>query len=150
MGRSVLLAGLLGLAGCSTGLVQQGAGPAEPLRPELAELTRQPQRFADQYVVVSGLLEPSAYRSEGGRWGFDLLNQDGSGVRCYEREYRHNSPFPVRQLLRRAGHEAGPIEVAGWVDKNGRLELDWIEYAGTRVDTDFVPRPLVSDFAVHY
>ncbi|MEC9340878.1 MAG: hypothetical protein VX663_05310 [Pseudomonadota bacterium] len=150
MGRSILLAGLLSLTGCATGVVQQGMGPAQPQRPALTDLAQRPQQYAGQYVVVSGRLEHNAYRSGGGRWGFDLLNEDGSGIRCFERAYRRDSPFPVRQLLRRAGHEAGAIEVAGWVDKSGRLELDWIEYAGMRVDTEFVPRPLVSDFAIHF
>ena len=138
------------LFGCATAPLEQGMGPARPLRPPIGQLVDQPQRFADQYVVVSGWLEATAYRFDGGHWGFDLLDEDGTGIRCYERDYRRGSPFPVRHLLRRAGHDAGSIEVAGWVDSGGRLELDWIEYAGTRVDTDPIRRPIVPGFAVHF
>lgn len=146
---AVILGGGL-LLGCAQAPVEQGMGPGQPLRPLIADLIDQPEKFAKRYVVVTGWLEDAAHRYNGGRWGFDLRDEQGAGIRCYERDYRRGAPFPVRHLLRRAGYHERPIEVAGWVDGGGRLELDWIEYAGIRVDTDLLPRPIIPDFAVHF
>lgn len=149
--RYLLLTVLVaGSAACSVGGIQEGMGPAAPLRPALQELAQDPGRFADRYVIVTGMVDDRAYRNDGGRWGFDLMGDGDAVVRCYERHFRQGGPFPVTHLLRRAGHEAGLVEVAGWAHGDGRLELDWIDYAGMRVDTDVLPRPFSPGFSLHF
>nr|ART38030.1 F98 [uncultured bacterium] len=72
-------------------------------------------------------------------WHFYLTDDQGHTLRCYEREYHVDSWAWARTLARKADAEHGTIVVSGRYRPPSGLELDWFDYLGHHVDTDYRP-----------
>lgn len=148
--KSLLVPAMLSVGGCAhmaTDHPYASSGPDAPVEVSAAEIQADPVGYTHAYVVLEGHIDRHAYDPPG-RWGFLLTDEQGTGLRCYERNYRREGPFGVRILLRKVVAQAGTLRVAGRVTRDGELELDWVEYGGSRFDTDFAPEPFI--FHGHY
>lgn len=108
------------------------------VRTDLATLLASGEALAGRKVELSG---PVDYRGHAGffYWHFYLTGPGEQRVRCYEREYRVDSWVFARNLVRRADSDAGTATVNGRYKGPFGIELDWIEYDGQRLDTDYRP-----------
>ena len=66
-------------------------------------------------------------------------DEKGRQVRCYEREYRITSWIMPEMALRQAEKENEKVTVIGKFEKNGKIELNQIEYKGQQFNTDYKP-----------
>jgi hypothetical protein len=71
-------------------------------------------------------------------WHFILKDEEGNAVTCYEWEYRVRSWTIPEVTLRQAQKQHQEVTVVGRVESS-RIELDWIEYQGQIIDTDYKP-----------
>ncbi len=78
-------------------------------------------------------------------WNFILMDKEGNSIKCYEREYRVEAWIIPIMALKEAEKRKEMIIAVGKLEKKGLLELDWIEYRGEIIDTDYKP-PSVSLF----
>lgn len=72
-------------------------------------------------------------------WGFRLKDDAGNSVLCHEQNYRVAAWDRLVTILRRAERERGVVTVVGEAEWGGKIELDWIEYQGQHLDTDYKP-----------
>lgn len=151
-------------------LIVAGCGPV--VRTHLKQFTDNPEEFQGKQVIVSANLndildnpeifmddrirvEVPGYIKYNGFMGFShwnliLRDNEGSSIRCYEREYRVDSWNVPRALLLAAERKNERIIVVGRLQKTTELliETDWIEYDGQIIDTDYLPPPV--PVGVHY
>ena len=140
------IAGILALllTGCATHAISPDDADRQPIKATLANIREDPQRYERRRVLVAGKVNYRASRPSG-RWGFDLFDDAGNALRCYEWNHPRQGPFAVGILLRKASYEHGELLVAGYLTRGGDLELDWVEYADVRFDTDVAERPVHFD-----
>jgi hypothetical protein len=80
------------------------------------------------------------------RWNFLLKDAEGRTLRCYERGYAYRAWPRVETVVRDAEAKGLPVTVVGSLESKNALELDWIEYRGNRIDTDFTSTRLLHRF----
>ncbi len=109
---------------------------------DLKSLLADPGSYQGKKVELSGYVK---FYGHWGFWTWNFLLKEtppacpaGLKVRCYEREYRIDSWVVPGAMLRRAESHKEKIKVVGKF-QNGEIELDWIEYRGQRIDTDYKP-----------
>ncbi len=112
------------------------------VRTDLATLLSNADTLAGRRVELAGQVD---YRGHFGYFYllFFLTDVQRQTMRCYEREYRVDSWIWARTLARRADTDDGTLKVAGRYKPPQGLELDWIEYKGHHVDTDYHPPRLL-------
>ncbi len=147
-GVLALLAGLMLLNGCHktvrTDLETLRENPDKfqgkevVIVTEIEDVKRNPQPYLQKEVQLQGQVEYMGFR-EHFRWNFLLKDAEGRALRCYEREYAYRVSSRVELTVREAEKEGEPLTVVGSLENGNELELDWIEYRGDRIDTDFVP-----------
>ena len=105
-----------------------------------------PQKFfVDKKIELTGYVKLNGFRRTND-WGFILQDGVGRQVRCYEREYRISSWIMPEMALRQAEKGNEKVTVEGKFEKNGKIELDWIEYKGQHFNTDYKPPEVRSPF----
>jgi len=134
-----------------------GCAPKEMVRTDLKSLLENPEAYEDKMVVVTTdikslienpmpyvhrLVEVSGfveYGRKGFEWYFILKDEDGRGITCYERTYRNSPWIRADMAVRAAERENKKMIAAGILEKSKRIELDWIEWNGEYIDTDYKP-----------
>lgn len=105
---------------------------------DLKSLAEKPEDYLEKKVELKGFAE---YREGPLRpyWHFVLKDEEGRSLKCYERNY-HNYvwEWPL-MTVRKAKRNKEQLTVVGRFEKRGVLELDWIEYDGETINTDYVP-----------
>lgn len=122
------------------------AGQRTLIRVSLATVNADPEAFSDKELILTGTVGRVAWRSgqpagpsDWFRWHFVLEDGNGEAVRCYEETYRTEVWTRVLRLARQAESERGPVTAVGRYRPGYGLELDWIIYADTTLDTDHLP-----------
>ena len=134
-----------------------GCAPSEIVKTDLKTFLENPQEFRDKRVVITTAIKsltenPAPYSGrlielsgfvEYGRKGFDwyfvLKDEEGRHVTCYEREYRNYPWIRADMVVREAERKNKKIVAVGILEKSKTIELDWIEYNGQFIDTDYKP-----------
>ncbi len=150
-GLSIWIASLMVLFTLSS------CAPREIVKVDLLSLNENPEEYEDKRVIITTDIEniakdPEPYFSKDvelsgfvGRdsskldWEFLLENEEGSSVRCYESEYRIYPWIRADMAIRKARIKDEKITVVGVFKKGFGIELDWIEYEGQIIDTDYRP-----------
>jgi len=102
-----------------------------------------PEAFLDKKIEIMGYVTLDGFRKTND-WSFVLKDEEGRQVRCYEREYRITSWIMPEMALKQANQGKEKVTVAGKFEKNGKIELDWIEYKGQHFNTDYKPPEVMS------
>jgi hypothetical protein len=145
-----------------------GISCAPVVKTDLKNFMENPEEYKGKSVIITAdlksiLANPSAYKSKkielSGKvtyyrrgnfypWNF-ILTDDDKEIKCYEKKYRVESWIIPVMLVSKAYREKGKITVVGRFNMRRKLpllELDWIEYKGEIVDTDYIPSGFVSPF----
>ena len=161
--RTVLLAAVIaGLAGCAGANrplpeVDWASYRADPkayagqrtlIRVDLATIAADPKAFSDKELIVRGKVTKLAWGPGGSssfndyyRWYLLLEDATGAPLRCYEETYRTEAWDHVLYLTHRAREEGGELTAVGRYRPGYGLELDWITYGDTTLDTDRLEPP---------
>lgn len=111
------------------------------IKADLESLMANPSPYESKKIELSGNVKFDNRRSFF-TWNFIVTDND-KAIRCYEKEYR-TAPWTVPvMLVKRALRENEKITVVGRFHMGydlPELELDWIEYKGHGVDTDYKPQ----------
>jgi len=105
---------------------------------DIKSVIEAPEAYRDKKIEMTGYIVLDGFR-RGDDWSFVLNDGEGRGVRCYEREYRLRSWIMLEMALRQANQRNEKITVVGKFERNGKIELDWIEYKDQHFDTDYKP-----------
>ena len=103
---------------------------------DIKTLTNAPTPYFSKDIEISGFVHK---RSPGFDWGFYLEDEEGMRVKCYERKYRHSPWIRADMAVRKARNLKKRMIIVGVFRKHGGIELDWIEYGGENIDTDYKP-----------
>lgn len=125
---------------------QAHAGQRTLIRVDLATVNADPRAFSDKELILRGTVSKVSWTktqpSGSGdwfRWYLNLTDATGQTVRCYEHTYRTEAWDQVTWLTHRAFEQGGPFTAVGRYRPGYGLELDWITYADTTLDTDYLP-----------
>ncbi len=145
----IMLVVLMGLAGCApkemvqVDLASFNENPDEYkdkrpiIKTDIDTLLKNPDFFDRKEVMLSGFVKtvnpPWIY------WEFKLVDDQGQMVGCYETNYRDTPWVWAENTVRRAQYYNEKISIVGVFKKSDHVELDWIEFRGKIVDTDFTP-----------
>jgi hypothetical protein len=114
------------------------------LKTDIAELINNPDPYDSEEIEVSGCVSK---KSPGLDWGFYLEDEAGMRVECYEYEYRYSPWIMADVAVRRARAAHENMTVVGFFEKGFGIELNWIEYQGQTIYTNYKPFvPVVSYF----
>lgn len=103
----------------------------------LKALIDNPSAYLNQKVEVTGfVVDGPKNRNE---WFFVLADKEGRKIICYEWHYRVQTWLYPVSVLRKAKRQKTEITVVGNLQRADRIELDWIVYDGTSIDTDYLP-----------
>jgi len=107
----------------------------------IKDLSENPDTYLDRKIEVSGFVE---YRESrvGAYWNFTLKEEESKEehqLYCYEDTYRVDVWIQPLNAVRQAVYRNKQLTVVGNFQKGMTLELDWIEYEGQHIDTDFLP-----------
>lgn len=105
---------------------------------DLKSVVEDPAAYLDRRIELAGYVVYNGHRGFYS-WNFFLKDTDGRTIRCYEREYRIRSWIVPVWALRRAERKNEQITAVGKLQTGLELELDWIEYQGQTIDTDYKP-----------
>ena len=148
---------LIFIAGFILSDLFMGCAPSEIVRTDLKTFLENPEEYHDKRVVITTdiksiienptpyvgkLIELSGfveYGRKGFDWYFVLKDEEGRRITCYEREYRNYPWRRADMVVRRAERENKKIVTVGILEKSKEIELDWIEYNGEFIDTDYKP-----------
>lgn len=108
------------------------------IQTDLKSVLENPADYLGRKIELMGYVKYYGHRGPRG-WSFSLKDINGREIICYEREYRVESWTVPCIALRRAERNREQIIVVGKLEKGLELELDWIEYQGQHIDTDFKP-----------
>ncbi|RLA93934.1 MAG: hypothetical protein DRG25_03570 [Deltaproteobacteria bacterium] len=97
-----------------------------------------PEAYLGKKIELKGYVEYKGFR-ELRNWNFILKDKEGRSIRCYEREYRVEAWIIPVMAIRKAARNNQQLTVVGKLQKGLKIELDWIEYEGLTIDTDFKP-----------
>jgi len=105
---------------------------------DLAGLYENLTPYLGRKIELSGHVE---YKRTKGiyYWNFILKDEDRRTVICYERNYRVRPWLTPVYAVKKAERYNQKITVAGKLQERLRIELDWIEYEGDTIDTNYVP-----------
>ena len=109
------------------------------VRTDLASLLANADVLKGRRVELSGQVDYRGHVIGFNYWHFYLLDGQGHRLRSYEREYRVDSWVWASTLARKAGADHGTVVVSGRYEPPSDLELDWFDYLGHHVDTDYRP-----------
>jgi len=105
---------------------------------DIKSVVEAPEAFLDKKIELMGYVTLDGFRKTND-WSFILKDEKDRQVRCYEREYRITSWIMPEMALRQANQGKEKVTVVGKFEKNGKIELDWIEYKGQHFNTDYKP-----------
>ena len=97
-----------------------------------------PEAYLGKKIELKGYVEYKGFR-EFRNWNFILKDKEGRSIRCYEREYRVEAWIIPVMAIRKAARNNEQLTVVGKLQKGLKIELDWIEYEGLIIDTEFKP-----------
>jgi len=105
---------------------------------DLRSVVENPDAYLDKRIELKGFVE---YRETPLRpyWHFLLKDEDGRSLKCYERRYNNDVWEWPLTAVRKAKKNKEQLTVVGWLEKGRALELDWVEYDGKTIDTDYLP-----------
>ena len=105
---------------------------------DLGTVVEDPEAYLYKKIELKGYVE---YKESwiGPYWNFTLIDEDGNSVTCYERWYRTDIWRWPLTAVRQARNKNEQLTVVGRFQKGRTLELDWIEYDGGIMDTDYLP-----------
>ena len=103
---------------------------------EIESILKDPTSFIKRDIEISGLVRRNP---RGFEWGFSIRDEKGNSLECYETEYRISPWLRVDQAIKRAELKKEKVTVVGKLGTGLQIELDWIEYEGDVMDTDFKP-----------
>jgi hypothetical protein len=148
---------LIWIAGVAVIFTLNSCATSEIVRVDLTHFNENPEEFEDKRVIIKTDIEaitknPEPYLSKdielsgfvkkgsfGFDWGFLLEDEEGLSVKCYERKYRLSPWVRADMAVRKARIKNEKITIVGEIRKNFGIELDWIEYEGEVIDTDYKP-----------
>ena len=110
---------------------------------DIKSVVEAPGDYLDKKIEIMGYVTLDGLRKTND-WSFVLKDEEGRQVRCYEREYRITSWIMPEMALKQANQGKEKVTVAGKFEKNGKIELDWIEYKGQHFNTDYKPPEVMS------
>ena len=105
---------------------------------DIKSVVEAPEAFLNKKIELMGYVMLDGFRKTND-WSFILKDEKDRQVRCYEREYRITSWIMPEMALRQANQGKEKVTVVGKFEKNGKFELDWIEYKGQHFNTDYKP-----------
>lgn len=105
---------------------------------DIKSVVEAPEAFLNKKIELMGYVTLDGFRKTND-WSFILKDEKDRQVRCYEREYRITSWIMPEMALRQANQGKEKVTVLGKFEKNGKIELDWIEYKGQHFNTDYKP-----------
>ncbi len=135
----------------------KSCAPTEIVKVDLLSLNDHPEEYEGKRVIITTDIEtiamnPEPYFSKdvelsgfvgkdsfGLDWEFLLENEEGISVKCYESKYRNYPWIRADMAVRKARINNEKITVVGILNKGFGIELDWIEYEGQIIDTDYRP-----------
>jgi hypothetical protein len=106
------------------------------LKTEIAELINNPTPYDSEEIEVSGVVSKD---SPGLDWGFYLEDESGMRVECYEDEYRYSPWFMADMVVNQARASHENMTVVGYFEQGFGIELNWIEYQGQTIYTNYKP-----------
>jgi len=112
------------------------------LTTDIKSLLDDPRPYRNHKVEVRGFVDYQLLPSSND-WSFNLYDEFGNRISCYEQAYRLTPARSTVMILRQAKHDQQPITVVGDLTQATRIETDWIEFQGRVIDTDFVFRPVL-------
>ncbi len=115
---------------------QEYEGKRVIITTDLKTLTENPTPYLNKDIELYGFVE---FRYETFDWDFFLKDEEGRKVICYEEGYRHSSWAVPTNIIKLAERKNDIIVVVGKLKRGLRIELDWIEYNGRVIDTDYKP-----------
>jgi len=110
----------------------------------IKDVLKNPSPLIGKKIKVKGFVKYIGFRGYP-YWNFILMDKEGNSIRCYEKEYRVQAWIVPIMAVKEAEKKNEIIIAVGKLKKKGLLELDWIEYRGEVIDTDYKP-PSVSLF----
>ena len=119
---------------------EEYAGKFVIITATIKDLFDDPDSYLYHKVEVSGFVE---YRESwvGPYWNFTLKEKPEGEISlsCYENRYRPDVWIWPLNAVRQAAHYKKELTVVGTFHKRMTLELDWIDYGGQQIYTDFLP-----------
>jgi len=104
----------------------------------IKDIQKRPDLFIGKEVKIKGFVRYLGFRGFP-YWNFIIKDKEGNSIRCYEREYRIEAWIVPVTALRDAQKNKDILVAVGRLKRKDLLELDWIEYKGQMIDTDFKP-----------
>ena len=104
---------------------------------DIETLIENPDRYHAKDVEITGFVRRG--RPAGGFWGFKLQDESGKTLMCYETHYVHAPWINADMTVKKAMANNERITIVGNFRNNLMIELDWIEYTGYTIDTDYKP-----------
>ncbi|MFH0814025.1 MAG: hypothetical protein V2A69_14490 [Pseudomonadota bacterium] len=105
---------------------------------DVKSVVEDPESYLGRKIELKGFVKYNGFRGFS-HWNFFLKDEEGRSLRCYEREYRIEAWIWPTTILRRAERENEQLTVVGKLQKGKEIELDWVEYKGQTIDTDYKP-----------
>lgn len=139
----------LGIYGCSGPIVRtdiktfnadpgQFKGKSVIIQTTIEELNQNPELYYKKNVEVSGMVDINPVGLID--WYFDLVDDEGRKVVCYERTYRNVAWSYATTMVRRFDRTKETVTVEGRYQENRQIELNYIIFQGDRrIDTDYIP-----------
>ena len=106
------------------------------LKTDITTLVNDPTPYISKDIEISGFVKKGTIGLD---WGFYLEDEAGESVKCYESKYRHYPWIRADMAVRKARAVNERMTIVGIFRKNFGIELDWIEYGGEVIDTDYKP-----------
>lgn len=114
------------------------------LKTDIAELINNPDPYDSEEIEVSGVVSKD---SPGPDWGFYLEDESGMRVECYETNYRLVSYFEADLAVNNARESHERMTAVGFFKDGFGIELNWIEYQGQTIYTNYKPYvPVIRSF----
>ena len=110
---------------------------------DIKSVLQDKKAYRDRKVELKGYVESYDFRRFD-PWHFVLKDKEGNAITCYEWEYRVRSWNIPEVILRQAQKKHEEVTVVGRVESS-RIELDWIEYQGQIIDTNYKPPYIIVD-----
>lgn len=104
---------------------------------DIKTLINDPTLYHFKDVEITGYVKREIHSRA--PWKFKLVDDEGVSVKCYEMRYTNYPWHQADFAVKRARHSNESMTVVGTFRKNATIELDWIEYDGQTIDTDYKP-----------
>jgi len=117
---------------------QEYEGKQVIITAELRQIIEAPLLFKGKKVELKGYVEYKGFWGHQ-RWHFILKDGEGRTLLCYEKGYRTTAWIVPAAVVEKAARTHQQITVVGKLEEDLEIELDWIEYKGLQIDTDYLP-----------